>query len=199
MTFSSNTPSSNNDNFSWIPIIAILSASFVYAIIRYSFFGPIGMEHWPSYITNKAISVFAVGLLALSAWNYAQGRKESSRQQGRLVWHAALIHSGLSLALLQADYYPAFFSTKGMNAMGELVILFGVIGTYALWQISHHSGINHHRFKQLACAFALLHLLPMSTSWFTIEGWYGFMPPLSLISAIFASTALLLYWRYRSE
>jgi len=198
MTSSSNTPSSASDHFSWTPVIAILITSSAYAVIRYSFFGPVSVEHWPSYITNKAISVFAVSLLALSAWNYMKGRNECSRIQGRLVWHAALIHSGLSLALLKTDYYPAFFSLKGMSVMGELVLVLGIVGTYALWQIPHHKGINHHRFKQLACALTLLHLLPMSSNWFGIGSWYGYMPPLSLISAIFASTALLLYWRYRS-
>lgn len=176
----------------------ILIAAFAYAIARYGIWGPVPTTHFPAYITNKAIAVFAVGVLALSAYNYAKARYRCSKAQGRVVWHAALIHSALSLALLSEDYYPAFYAIKGMNGNGELALVFGVFCTYALWQVTHHSGLNHHRFKRLACLFAFLHLLPMSPNWISTDSWYGSMPPLSLISALLALTALILYWRHRS-
>ncbi len=197
MTPALNSNNTKPDTFSWTPILLIFTAAFTYAIARYGIFGPVPLAQWPTYITNKAIAVFAVATLALSAYNYLQARYDCSKAQGRLVWHAALIHSAMSLALLNEDYYPAFFSIKGMNGNGELAVIFGVFCTYALWQVSHHIGLNHHRFKRLACALALLHLLPMAPNWIKIGSWYGSMPPLSLISALLTLTALILYWRYR--
>ncbi len=187
------------DTFSWTPVAAIFIAALAYAIVRYGVFGTVPLAQWPSYIANKAIAVFAVTTLALSAYNYLKGRYRCSKAQGRLVWHAALIHSAMSLALLSEDYYPAFFATKGMNGNGELAIVFGVFCSYALWQVSHHQGLPHHRCKRLVCALAFLHLLPMSPNWIKVSSWYGSMPPLSLISALFALTALILYWRYRPQ
>ncbi|MAZ88447.1 MAG: hypothetical protein CL693_12465 [Cellvibrionaceae bacterium] len=181
----------------WRSAVFVFVLCGIYALLRYSFFGPVEPQHWPTYISNKAISVFAVCMLALSGWNYAKGYTLRSKQQGRMVWHAALIHSGLSLALLNGDYYPKFFADNGMNFLGESVILCGVLASYALWQVGNLCGLRHHQFKCLACALALLHLLPMSASWITPMQWYGFMPPMSLISALAAGTALLLYWRYR--
>lgn len=181
----------------WRSALIVFLLCGIYALLRYSFFGPVEPQHWPTYISNKAISVFAVCMLALSGWNYVKGRSCRSKQQGRMAWHAALIHSGLSLALLNEDYYPKFFAENGMNFWGESVVLFGVLATYVLWQVGKLCGLPHHQFKRLACGLVLLHLLPMFSSWLTPTQWYGFMPPMSLISAIAAGTALLLYWRHR--
>ncbi|MGH1371300.1 MAG: hypothetical protein ACRBBW_04635 [Cellvibrionaceae bacterium] len=197
MTAVKPSTTAQSDSFGWTPVAMIFIAALAYAIARYGIFGPVPMSQWPTYILNKAIAVFAVATLALSAYNYLKARYRCSKAQGRLVWHAALIHSAMSLALLSEDYYPGFFSIKGMNGNGELAVVFGVLCTYALWQVSHHTGLNHHRFKRLVCALALLHLLPMSPNWIKLSSWHGSMPPLSLLSAVITLTALILYWRYR--
>ena len=181
----------------WKLPASIFALCLAYALIRYSVFGPVPVDHWPAYIFNKAVSVFAIAMLAISAWHYRQGKKELSKLEGRWVWHGIVIHSLLSLGLLNSDYYPKFFAAEGMNLLGEWVLLLGVMGSYVAWQISHHHGIAHHRLKRWLCALGGLHLIPMASSWAAPASWHGSMPPMSLISFLIAVLALFFYWRYK--
>lgn len=179
--------------------IFIFCLSIAYAMIRYSYFGPVDSVHWPAFILNKAVAVFAVAMLCYSGWHYCVGQREVSKSDGRIAWHAALIHSGLSLALLSPSYYAKFYLDGRYNLAGEILIAFGVMSLYCLWQIGHHNGRRQHRLKQAACLLALAHLLPMASGWLTPSAWHGAMPPMSLISALLCSGALLSYARYKSS
>ena len=166
-------------------LIFIFCFCLIYTFVRYAYFGTVEAAHWPAFLLNKTISFYAVTILCWSAWCYQQRKLEQSKQMGRIVWHAVIIHIGLSLTLVSADYYQKLFSDNGFNLNGEIIMLLGVLAAYSFWQIPKfaHNLAYQHRIKLAACLFALGHIIPLGSSWFEPTTWYGNMPPISLLSA----------------
>ncbi len=174
-----------------------------YALIRYSFFGPIASVHWPAYIANKSFALFAIVMLLLSCYAYFKGQQEQHRAFGRIAWHMMVIHIGLSVVLFSPGYYRAFYGANALrlSLLGELVLISGVLAIVMFWQIPKYSGVIQHRLKQLGCALAFGHILPTSvpSKWLQPTEWYGYLPPIGLVTAIMALLAFLYMTRYRQK
>ena len=76
---------------------------------------------WPVYVVNKAVALSS--LLLLLAWilRARLGPDESSSSLLSLARRFALVHAGLSLAILSPAYFPTFFSGGRLNwAVGAI-------------------------------------------------------------------------------
>ncbi|MDZ7607394.1 MAG: hypothetical protein U5K79_17820 [Cyclobacteriaceae bacterium] len=181
----------------------------IYATIRYIIFKGVEIAQIPLYITNKIISWSAIIFLAIS---YLTGKSQSSRRIPDLAKWAGLtgyvlvvMHIIISLAILNPAYFPKFFSGETMTFSAELSILAGVMAFLAFtipainsvsvirlslhpetWQIRQKIGY----YGLLATA---IHNVFMGYSgWFDVNSWPGYLPPITLLSAIIAVIPLFL-------
>ena len=117
----------------------------------------------------------------------------------------AVIHSFMALLLFSPEYYPKLFAIDGrLNLNGELSMILGVI---SLWCLSitaitscpfmYNSVSEDHRKrgqKMGYCCLALVggHVVVMGLAgWLKPAGWYGCLPPISLVAFIAVLIALL--------
>ena len=186
---------------------AILALTLAYAIIRYNVFGGVDLVQIPVYITNKAVSWSAVIFLALAAWHYQKQQKEASRWWGRASMHCVFLHLLLSLAVFMQPYYPKFFGPERLSLEGELLLLFGVLGTYGYWGLLRYDGRDPRDrllLKLMASLFVFLHLFFMGYhGWPKFREWHGYLPPISLLSALSVLIAGAFYlragWKARKD
>jgi hypothetical protein len=183
-------------------LIAILLCTTLYTVVRYVTFGDVSPVHLPVFLLNKSVAMASVVLLSCAALSYSQHRIDRLRYWGMASLHCACIHVLLSLAVLSSAYYPKFFGTEKMNVTGELTILLGVLATYCFWLA--HSGrsvsVGRGMFQLLASLFVVGHLIAMGLQgWLKVAKWHGGLPPISLVSLVFAVASLVLFSRSREE
>jgi hypothetical protein len=152
--------------------------------------------HIPVFLLNKSISMAAVFFLFLTALQYVRNDIEKTKFWGTASLHCAYLHILLSLAILSSTYYPKFFGVEKMNLIGEISIFFGVLAVYCFWTIRGASSfIQRQTFQILSSLFIVGHLVAMGFSgWLTIEKWHGGLPPISLISVVFALISFVLFF-----
>lgn len=184
-----------------------------YAVVRYNVFKGVEWIHLPLYIVNKATSLSAVILLASA---YLVGRwipvhKDDPERRLVLIkflglagFGLAALHSLMSMALLGPTYYPKFFGAEKMNLVGELTILFGVVGMFwlaspavtslpnmqqalgdTLWKRAQRAGY-------VALAFTALHCFAMGVQgWLEPETWPGSLPPITMLAFVIGVVPLV--------
>jgi hypothetical protein len=183
-------------------LIAVLLCTTLYTIIRYVIFGHVSPVHVPVYLLNKSVSMASVVLLSCAAFSYFKQCVDRLRFWGTASLHCACIHVLLSLAILSSAYYPKFFGAEKMNLTGEITILLGVLATYCFWLAHSGRSISARRgtFQLLASLFVGGHLVAMGfRGWLSVEKWHGGLPPISLVSLVFAVVALALFSISREE
>ncbi|WNC72803.1 hypothetical protein RGQ13_02175 [Thalassotalea psychrophila] len=175
--------------------------SLVYAVIRYHVYNDISWLQLPLWTTNKACGVTALMLIGLSV---SLPNHHPRRKIGLFGVYIALLHVLLSLILLKPAYYPKFFLiNEQFSLVGELAILAGILSFAVLIIAVHKSypkfnsaeNANLAVIKQCNIAFLLfsiLHMIAMATdSWFSISNWPGYLPPISMLSALLCCYFLL--------
>ncbi len=202
----------------WITIVLTFFA--VYASLRYIVFKGVDPIHFPLYILNKVISISGLFFLAAS---YATGklnrlRFEDYDRQSRFTKFTGLagfslsaMHVFISLIILGPGYFPKFYAGEMMNLKGELSMLMGVISLYCFTipaittipAMQEVFGINKwqqgQRIGYLGLLLAFFHVTIMGFSgWFDISSWPGYLPPITLISAIIAVFPLYLKYLRKS-
>lgn len=184
-------------------LVAIYLACLAYTLTRYAYFGPIEPPNWPAYLINKSVSIFAVATFCYSSFAYFKGNHELSKQLGRIVWQAAVLHLLLSLALLNPGYYRGFYGQTALRFgyIGEFMMLFGSLSIFMMWQIPKTRELVQHRYKQLAAILVFLHILPTSitSEWHIPANWFGSLPPIGLIGGVASFITIILIWKYRAE
>jgi len=183
-------------------LIVVLSSTTVYTIIRYVVYGDVSPIHTPVYLLNKSVSMSSVLFLFLAALNYKSDQKGKMKFWGMAAWHCACLHVLMSFAILSKAYFPKFFGIEKMNLAGEVTILSGVLAAYCFWLVRRNNAvlIRRRRFLLLSCLFVGIHLVAMgSGGWLTVAKWHGGLPPISLLSFVFAVVSLVLFWRAEEE
>ncbi|MGY9107674.1 MAG: hypothetical protein ACKVG0_14340 [Alphaproteobacteria bacterium] len=178
-------------------LIFTILFSLAYALARYAWFSDVAAIHIPTYLVNKAIAVVAVFFVFYAALDHKQGRHDRSREWGRLAMQAAFVHVLLSLAILKPGYFETFFGDERLNLRGELVVLFGALAAYVFWIIPRYAGQEKVMsvLKWLGCLLLLFHLLSVGLfKWIRPAEWPGYMPPISLISAVLILGALIAFF-----
>lgn len=194
---------------------AIILVFFAYAIIRYNVLKGVPFADLPLFISNKAISVSSVGLIALS---YSLGSLSklfpktftpllSARKYLGLVgFSLAAIHVVISLLLFNSSYYPKFFDKIGqLSLVGELSMLFGVLSLMVFSVVAitsipsiakslgNKTWLRIQRFGYLGLVLILLHVLVMGfQGWMKTSVWPGGMLPISLVASIIIMLTLFL-------
>jgi hypothetical protein len=192
----------------WI-FFTILIFCTIYATLRYIVFKGVEITHFPLYIANKIISWSAIIFLAIS---YISGKSSAKNRFPDLAKWAGLtgyvlvvMHIIISLTILNPAYFQKFFAGATMTFSTELSILSGVMALLAFsipainsvtvirlslhpetWQIRQKIGY----YGLLATA---IHTVFMGySSWFDVSSWPGYLPPITLLSAIIALIPLFL-------
>lgn len=190
---------------------ALLLAS-LYACLRYLVLGDVHPGNWPLYVNNKAVSLAALALLALSYLSGKAGRRagnavcqnERGKALGLMGFTLMAIHALMSLLLLSPSYYPKFFDGDKLNVAGELGLLLGVIG-FGCFTVPAIASLppaaealgpirwaRAQRIGYWGLAAAALHVLTLGLSgWLDPSSWPGFLPPITMLAFLIAVCPLL--------
>ncbi len=181
-----------------IPLVFFVSLA--YAVTRYNVFKGVPLDHLPMYVLNKVVSMTALFLIGLS---HVSANNDLRRRAGMAGFAFAGLHALLSQALLSPDYYPKLFAVKeglqGYALNGELALLSGSLGFFFLvlmaWPKRPETAEGW--FTALpwlvrgTLALVGLHCLFYGWSgWRTPSTWPGDLPPITLLSFLFAFGAL---------
>ena len=193
----------------------VLLSTFAYAIIRYNIIKGVAWEHLPLFISNKAIALAAVVLIALAYllgplarfWPKRIVPLLGARQFfGLAGFGLGAVHGIGSLLLFTPANYPRFFLTDGtLSLTGELSMAFGVLSflIFAVVAVTDLPGVTAamaedrwqavQRLGYGGLLLVLLHVVVMGfQGWLQPSTWPGGLVPISLIAAIVIAVTLLL-------
>lgn len=180
----------------------ILLAAFGYSIVRYHLFKGVSVEHFPLYITNKALSL--AGLLLLGASRIVH-EKERRKAIGVASLVTIALHAVISLQILTPRYFGKMHLADGtLTWNGEAGMLAGVAGLILLIWLDRASratplaaqSSGRSLVKGLCRAVLVMTALHVAfigfAGWFATETWPGHLPPITLLSFLLAVMFLLL-------
>ncbi len=163
----------------------VLLFTTVYAVLRYTIFGPVPYEEIPTLIFNKSISFALIILLGLS---FLEKKKSEKRYAYlRVVNMFVIIHVLLSLALFTKGYFPKLFENEKLTLFGNLSLLAGVLATVFMM-------FRKFNIKNIYIYLLIeFHLLFIGIKgWFDYHKWFGMMPPITLICFLILLIPILL-------
>jgi hypothetical protein len=183
--------------------LVVLSFCFFYAIVRYVVIGPVNSEEIPIFIFNKAVSWGAVTLLLLSIYATSKNFTNTAREYGTYAYWNVVCHALLTLSILDEAHYAKLFENGKLGLFGQLSILSGVL-VIVLFLYYHYHFSNTNNFTtvvkritkvKLILLITLSHLFFLGVKgWLTPEEWYGYLPPITLIS--FVIVLITLFYTY---
>ena len=193
-------------------IISVLFLTTAYVILRYHIFKGVEWSHFPLFILNKILAFAGFMMLVLSFGLEPVYRKKGPewfsirKFLGRTGLMLIVLHIFMSLLLFRPEVYDKFFDPGGtLNAVGEWSMLLGSLGI-AAYIVMHNSFANAEEgngfqnfirspvFGLLALVLSVLHITIVGFSgWLTPGDWYGGMPSVSFLSAVFFLVALLVF------
>ena len=166
---------------------------FAYAFLRYVVLKGEPLANVPLYVTNKAVALFAILLLAAAARSRAPWRR-LARAAGLF---AAALHGLASVVLLSPAYLPKLHVPGGrLSGSAELAVICGVAALVILaWLKLARPGALSPRSAQWAAHGALalvgVHCAALGASgWLEPARWPGGLPPLTLLGALAAAVGL---------
>jgi len=191
------------------PIIAVVILfSIGYAIVRYHIAGPVPWKDFPFFILNKGISLaafilitfnFAFGPLNNLGVRLPQGWLDARKAMGMTGFLLVLVHALMSFMLFSPSVYGKFFEADGtLTLLAGLSMLGGVLAFVVLWgyNLSFQTHLREDKaFIQFITSRTFLiwamllggaHLVFMGyEGWLNPSGWYGGIPPVSLVAISF--------------
>ena len=186
-------------------IVAVLTISIGYAVLRYNMVGTVAWKDLPIFILNKGVSLASIVLLTFSfsikplvnlgipTLNFG---KESRKILGISGLLLTIFHVLLSFLIFNPQYYPKFFvSDNSLSVIGNFSLLAGM-ASFMILGLYHWCFRNRSKNKELLIniitskEFLLglwfmlgIHLVFMGyTTWASPSKWQGGLPPISLIS-----------------
>ena len=182
-------------------VIATLLVNLLYAILRYNVFGDVPWEQLPIYVVNKAVSISAIFCISLSVlWSKLPTKRVEVRKfLGLYGFALAIFHVLLSVILLNPEYYATFFDGQKLHLWGNIIILCGALAFMFLLMAASCSVVNSptslvyiRPCVTIAIVFAAIHIFFRGkNSWATPHNWHGYMPPISLLSFIVVTIAIV--------
>ncbi len=203
----------------WQPTTAkwfavVFGASLAYAVIRYHFAGDVAWRHFPLFILNKATSLAAVIFVACSyligkiiRWHDHDKvlRQLVIKFCGLMGFFLEAVHAFFSLCLLSPSYYGKYFDDGGrLNLQGETAMTVGVVALFFLMApaVTALPGVpkaiggwrwkRNQRAGYITLALVVVHLVVLGIKgWLAPRGWYGGIPPVSLVAVLVALVPLI--------
>lgn len=197
----------------WRWLYFALGFSLSYTALRYVFFAGVPPSDWPLFLLNKVLSLAGLVLLALSyligkvPWPGnpdVQQRLSLVKFCGVTGFALIVTHAFASLLLVSPAYYPAFFAGAKLSIIGSLSLLLGIL---SLWcfvlpaiatipfmyeSLGAELWLRRQRMGYLGLALSALHVGVMGfEGWGKPGTWPGHLPPISLLSCIFALVPLV--------
>ena len=174
-----------------------LGAVLAYATLRYNVFKGVPWPDWPSYTLNKALAVASLLLIAAAVWRLARRGAGTGTLLG---WAGGLAftHSLLSFALFTPLYFPRLFDAGKLTFSAGLAITLGVGAMAAMELGARRSGpwspgLRHAALALIAFVSGIHAALPALTTWVDPATWPGGLPPLTLISFLTGTIALIVW------
>ncbi len=185
------------------------SVFFIYAIIRYNIIEGIDWFLLSSFTLNKALAwnaltavalSYAIGSFSKMGKQWATNLKGTVKYLGQWGFIMAMVHAVLSLRILTPDLFSGIYAPNlEFNTTGNLLILFGILALSALIMPGISSlptvkkNMNENKFRlfqklgYFSLIFVAAHVMVLeSYSWFDLEHWKGFLPPITLIAFVTA-------------
>jgi len=197
----------------WATVLFALA--LIYSVFRYNIVKGVSWIDLPLYVNNKAVALGAVIFIAIAIvlgpiciwWPKKATKLYPFRKTfGLLGFGFAVVHSFISLLIFNPHYYPKFFDVgRSLNLVGELSMLFGVLGLFVFSivaitslpsiknSVSYEKWKTAQRLGYIAFVFVLLHVFVMGfQGWLTPGHWPGGLVPVSLIAFSVILVALLI-------
>jgi len=189
-------------NFAFKAFI-IFILTLIYSLLRYLVFGPNIPEDIPLYIMNKVCafsSIFYLGASILS-------KKPSTKANfGKLSFTGVLVHMILSVIVLDSAYFPDFYNSNGsFDLYSAFALLFAALGfaLFLLLEIKFKSADktwNSSRILYFILILSLAHVSFLGVySWMDTEKWYGYLPPISMLSSLILCYVLASFYVKRTH
>jgi hypothetical protein len=159
--------------------------SLAYATVRYNVFKGVPWSDWPVYVVNKALALSSLLLLLTWILRARGGPDESASGLLSSARRLALVHAGLSLAILSPAYFPTFFADGRLNWPSGISLLIGVVAASSLHLKSRPTVpwvATARRLGVIALMAGMHAMLNGYGSWLAPATWPGYMPPITLIA-----------------
>lgn len=169
----------------------VFAASLAYALVRYVVVGTVPPAQIPLYVVNKAVAVTALVMLGLACVLRAPWRAWA----GKSALMAAVLHMLMSMPLIGPVYFPRLHEASGrLNALGQGAFALGAVGLVLLaWRGRRTEASARARWIHAAALMLLvgLHCVALGwTGWLHPEEWPGRLPPITLLSAVYAAVVV---------
>jgi len=186
--------------------VYVLLFCFIYSLIRYVIVGPVDAAEIPIFILNKAVSWGAVTLLFFSIYATSKNLNNIGRHYGTYAYMGIIFHALLTLSILNRHYYSKLYTGEKLSLFGQLAILSGALLIILFLYYNYHfSNVNTFTTVvkritkvKLVLIFTLAHLFFLGgKGWLTPEKWYGYLPPITLISFIIVLITLFYTYEWK--
>jgi len=186
--------------------LLILSFCFFYALLRYVIVGPVETNEIPIFIFNKAVSWSAVTLLFLSIYATSKNLNTIARDYGTYAYWSIVCHVLLTLSILNNNHYSKLFEYEKLTLFGQLSILTGVLLVVSFLYYHYNFSLTNNFTTvvkritkiKLILIIALAHLFFLGgKGWLSPEQWYGYLPPITLISFIIVLITLFYTYEWK--
>ncbi len=161
---------------------------------------------------NKIISWAGITLIAISFLRRPKKKSAGEIKTNEFTEWAGItgftliaMHIFISLAILTPSYYPKFYADEKLTFWAELSMLMGILALFAfsipainsvtVIRASLQPDIWKSRLQigYLGLMGTAAHTAFMGYStWFDVQSWPGYMPPITLLATIIALIPLLL-------
>lgn len=173
----------------------LLSAG--YATIRYNVIQGVSWSDWPVYTLNKVFGFSSLLLLFIAIVRYRLGPGYSN---SKILYMSGLfggIHVLLSCMLLNPAYYEKFFYDGKLTGTAGFSMLSGAIAAIIFISRATMKGDQDvkNKIRSLAVLSVIVGIhaaLQGFQSWMAPSTWPGFIPPITLLSFLVSTTALIL-------
>lgn len=188
--------------FAW----TLLAASYGYAFVRYVIGKGVPLSRVPLYITNKAVALTAVLLIAaalcvgplarLAPARFGRWRR-CAKPLGWMGFGGVLLHVMITTLILKPAYFERFYQVDGsFTGWVEVGLLCGALGATLLliqaWGRAVLDDARHaKRFRIAALLLSIAHVASFGAlGWLTPQTWPLALPPITLLAALTALVAL---------
>ncbi len=171
-----------------------------YALLRYVVLKGEPLASVPLYVTNKAIALFAVVLIAAAAARPRATWRGAARATGLF---AAALHGLASVVLLRPAYLAKLHAPGGrLTGPAELAVICGVVAlvAFASLRLARPERLRSQGSRRWAARGALalvgVHCAALGMrGWLHPAGWPAGLPPLTLLGALAVVVGLALALR----
>ena len=166
----------------WPTHLALFGGGLAYATLRYNVLGTTPTDAWPLFIVNKAVSIHAIGALAMVL-------RAQRLHDGRLAGHwrnalqaGVMLHVVLSLLVLQPAYLAKLFTDGRYTLQASVSLLTGALAA-GLWvHAPLRKSVGTPRAMLAGTVLLVAHVAALGgLAWLRPQTWPGWLPPITLL------------------